>query len=234
MRITESQLRKIIREQIETLDTDLSAGARISEAAVVAKVSDVQQALNKNVPGLDLTIDSRWGGRTEAAWDAFVDKNYKTASGQPTPEQIKQSWKEYGPKIAGGKYAGTPEGALKFINDLSAASSGTSAAPAAAPSAAAAAPATSTPAADTSADLSIDSKNQRRRAVRLLARLRKNEFDRMTDPQVKITKEIIRHLYQLLGSKNAQIQGLEIFSEYEPEKQKDLLITQVNSLFSET
>jgi len=237
MRITESQLRKIIREEIRT----------------VPNVSDVQKALNAKDSSLKLATDGKWGGRTEAAWDEFVANNYKPVGAQPSIAQIKDSWKANAGKLG---YPGTPAGALAFINALSADSSGASAAPAAATGAAGASAGTVTPAAGASAgtatatagastgtptpaagaasELSDDAQDERYKAVKLLLELRKKEFDRMTDEQVRITKEIIRHLYRLLGSKNAQIQGLKKFSGYKPDKQKDLLITQVNKLFSET
>ena len=123
MRIAESILRQTIRECL----------------LVEAKnetVAAIQQSLNSKV-GTNLSDDGKWGDKTDAAWKSFIEKFYTPVSGQPTKQQIKQSWKTYGPRLG---YEANPAGVLNFINAISSTSPRSGSAPTSQPAAVAGTP----------------------------------------------------------------------------------------------
>jgi hypothetical protein len=136
---TEEILKRLSALPIEQIATDVPGTAPASSAVAAGgsakkagipyskNVEEIQKLIGGYAGGI--TPDGKWGGKTQEAFKAFLEKINPALQGATIPD-ILRSWKTYGPRIASVKgnavsprYTPDAAGVLRFVKDVASARS---------------------------------------------------------------------------------------------------------------
>jgi hypothetical protein len=132
---TEEILKRLSNLPVEKIAVDVPASAPASPAVAAGgstkkagipyskNVEEIQKLIGGYAGGI--TPDGKWGGKTQEAFKAFLEKIKPALQGATTPD-ILRSWKDYGPKITSvndrdiaPRYTPDVAGILRFVKDVS-------------------------------------------------------------------------------------------------------------------